>query len=253
MTGEISVWHVLAVAAVTDLATGVGALPFFFVRTMSVRWQAFAYAVAGGMMVSAAVFSLAEQGLGHGGVLLTTAGMFGGALFYWAVARVVGESEWTIGELSAEDSRRSVLMIATMTVHSIPEGVAVGVGYATGQMEFGLLLALAIAIHNVPEGIAISLPLRAQGVSGFRCMLWAILTSVPQPLFAVPAFLLVGLFRPLLPFGLGFAGGAMIFLVAAELLPEALARGSRELTAWGMMVGLTTMLLITASLGLLAS
>ncbi len=107
-------------------------------------------------------------------------------------------------------------------------------------------------MHNIPEGIAISLPLRARGVSPLRCVGYAILSSVPQPLAAVPAFLLVGLFEPLLPFGLGFAGGAMIFLVAAELIPESLENCSRETTAWGVMVGLVLMLVVTAALGLLA-
>jgi zinc transporter ZupT len=82
---------------------------------------------------------------------------------------------------------------------------------------------------------------------------YAILTSVPQPLAAVPAYLLVDFFQPLLPAGLGFAGGAMIFLVAAELLPESLENCSREDAAWGFTIGLTVMLLITSSLGLLAA
>ena len=137
-----------------------------------------------------------------------------------------------------------------MFVHSIPEGIAIGVGYATGELKFGLLLAVAIAFHNVPEGIAISLPLRAKGVSTLRCAGYAIFSSLPQPLAAVPAFLLVWIFQPLLPAGLGFAGGAMIFLVVAELIPESLTQCSREDAAWGVMVGLVVMLFFTSSLGL---
>jgi len=250
---SISVWHVFWVAVLTDLATGLGALPFFFLRTLSARWQSLAYAAAGGMMISAAVFSLAEQGLGRGRVLDTVAGMLAGATFYWLTARWVKQREWTIENLGRQESRQSVLMLGAMFVHSIPEGIAVGVGYATGQIEFGLLLALAIAVHNIPEGIAISLPLRARGVSTFRCMLYAILTSVPQPLAAVPAFLLVDFFQPLLPAGLGFAGGAMIFLVVAEMIPESLKGSSAEESAWGFVAGLVLMLTITASLGLLTA
>ena len=93
----------------------------------------------------------------------------------------------------------------------------------------------------------------AGGVSPSRCLGYAILTSVPQPIAAVPAYLLVDFFQPLLPAALGFAGGAMIFLVAAELMPESLQLSSREETAWGVMIGLMLMLLITAALGLLAS
>jgi zinc transporter ZupT len=246
-------WHVFVAAVVTDLATGLGALPFLFVRTLTVRWQGVAFAVAGGMMISAAVFSLAEQGLGRGRPWETVAGMFAGAAFYWLTAKRIKQHNWTIENLSVADSRQAVLILSTMFVHSIPEGIAIGVGYATGEIEFGLLLALAIAVHNIPEGIAISLPLRAKGVSVARCAGYAVLSSVPQPLAAVPAYLLVDLFQPLLPAGLGFAGGAMIFLVAAELIPDSLERCSREDTAWGVTMGLVLMLVVTASLGLLAT
>lgn len=245
---NVSVWHVFWVALATDLATGLGAIPFFFVRKFSVRWQGIAYSVAGGMMISAAVFSLAEQGLGRGPVWQTVLGLLAGSAFYWWSARLVSRYEWKIEHLDAKDSRQSVLMLSTMFVHSIPEGIAVGVGYATGQIEFGLLLATAIAVHNIPEGIAISLPLRAKGVSALKCAGYAILTSTPQPIAAVPAFLLVDYFQPLLPFGLGFAGGAMMFLVASELLPESLERCSRNELAWGVMVGLAMMLMVTAGL-----
>jgi ZIP family zinc transporter len=247
----VSVWHVFVVALITDLATGLGALPFFFFRTIGKRWQGISYSIASGMMISAAVFSLAEQGLSRGGAWEIVLGMLAGSAFYWGASRFIKQKNWTLGELSAKDSKQAVLVLGAMFIHSIPEGIAIGVGYATGQIEFGLLLAVAIAVHNVPEGIAISLPLRAKGVSPIRCVGYAILTSVPQPLAAVPAFLLVGFFQPLLPAGLGFAGGAMIFLVAAELLPDSLQLCSRDDSAWGVMIGLVLMLLITAGLGVL--
>jgi len=147
--------------------------------------------------------------------------------------------------------RRGILIFIAMFIHSFPEGVAIGVGFATGDFNFGLLIALAISVHNIPEGIAISLPLRAEGDSFFKCALLSVLSSVPQPLAAVPAALAVWLFEPLLAVGLGFAGGAMIYLVVLELIPEALEEGGRSLTAWGVMVGLAGMLLITSLLGLI--
>lgn len=250
---SVSVWHVFWVALATCLATGLGALPFFVVRTFAGRWQGVAYAVSGGMMISAAVFSLAEQGLGRGAAWETVLGLLAGSGFYWWSARLVVGHEWKIESLSVHDSRQSVLMLSTMFVHSIPEGIAVGVGYATGQVEFGLLLAAAIAVHNIPEGIAVSLPLRAKGVSPVKCIGYSILTSVPQPIAAIPAFLLVDYFQPLLPFGLGFAGGAMMFLVASELIPESLERCSRSDLAWGIMAGLALMLFVTAGLATLTA
>ena len=243
------VWHVFWVALLTDLATGVGALPFAFVRSLSRRWQGMMTATAAGMMLSASVFTLTGEALENGGVWPVLAGLLAGAAFFWWTARLVSGAEWRIGTLSAAESRQGVLVILAMFIHSIPEGIAIGVGYATGELRFGVLLAAAIAVHNVPEGMAVAMPLRARGVSVAKCAGYAILTSVPQPLAAVPAFLLVSIFQPLLPFGLGFAGGAMIFLVAFELLPESLECCSREQAAWSLMLGLVLMLSITGMLG----
>jgi len=244
------VWQVFLVALITDLATGLGAVPFAFARTLSKRWEGISCAIAGGMMTSAAVFSLADLGLRRGSVWGIVLGMLAGAAFFWLSARLLEGNAWHVANLNAQDSKRAVLIISTMFVHSIPEGIAIGVGYATADLRFGLLLAIAIAVHNVPEGIAISLPLRAKGVSTLKCAGWAIFTSIPQPVFAVPAFLLVSVFKPLLPFGLGLAGGAMIFIVASELMPESIANCTKFETAWGFVVGLVLMLLLTSGLGL---
>lgn len=244
------VWRVFWVALMTDLATGLGALPFAFVRKLSPPWQGMMTSAAAGMMLSASVFTLTGEALQAGAVPQVLAGLLAGAAFFSATARFVHGAEWRIGTLSADESRQGVLVIVAMFIHSIPEGIAIGVGYATGELQFGLLLAVAIAVHNIPEGLAVAMPLRARDVSVARCAGYAILTSVPQPIAAVPSYLLVSVFKPLLPIGLGFAGGAMIFLVAFELIPESLERCSRSQTAWSLMLGLTAMLWFTASLAL---
>lgn len=112
-----------------------------------------------------------------------------------------------------------------MTLHSFTEGVGVGVSFGGGQ-DLGLFITRAIAVHNIPEGLAISLVLVPRGTSVSRAALWSIFSSLPQPLMAVPAFLFVARFEPLLPVGLGFAGGAMIWLVFSELVPDALEETS---------------------------
>lgn len=244
------VWQVFAVALLTDLATGLGALPFAFVRQPPDRWQGWMISLAAGMMLSASVFTLADKALHEGSAWQVIVGLAAGAVLFTWTSGLVDRHDWRVAALTPAESRRSILMLITMFVHSIPEGVAIGVGYATGELQFGLLLAVAIAVHNIPEGVAVSLPLRAQRVSVAACAGYAVLTSAPQPLAAVPAFLLVSVFQELLPVGLGFAGGAMIFLVASDLLPESLARCSRQETAWGVMVGLIGMLALTSALGL---
>lgn len=237
-------------ALLTALATGLGALPFAFVPRMSPRAQGLAASISGGMMIAASVFVLADEALHRGSVFPVALGMLAGAAFFAVTARRLRGSTWQIGSLTVAESRQGLLILLAMFVHSIPEGVSIGVGYATGELRFGLLLAVAIGVHNVPEGIAVSLPLRTAGMSVAGCAGYAILTSAPQPIMAVPAFLLVSWLKPLLPAGLGFAGGAMIFLVVAELLPDSLERCSREETAWGCTLGLIAMLGVTAAIGL---
>ena len=205
-------------------------------------------------MISASVFSLMQKGISLEHVRPSApyeviAGLFLGALFFWAAERFVEGPILHSGRLGV--SRRGLLVWLAMTIHSIPEGVAIGVGFATGDFQFGLVMALAISIHNIPEGIAVSLPLRAEGASIPKCAVASILSSAPQPIMAVPAALAVWLFQPLLGLGLGFAGGAMIYLVVDELIPTALEQGSRTLISWGVMIGLGLMLLLTTLLDLI--
>ncbi len=244
------VWTVFWVALLTDFATGVGVIPLIWVRTLEPRWHGLGVAATGGMMLSASLFALIGEGLQKGNLFDVIVGLLIGAAFFSVTAKLLARLEWRLGELSAADSRQGILVLVAMFVHSFPEGVAVGVGYATGELQYGLLLAIAIAVHNIPEGLAVALPLRARGVSIWMCFFYAILTSVPQPLAAVPSYLLVSLFKPLLPLGLGFAGGAMIYLVVSELLPESFERCGKAEAAWSFTLGLIGMLWFTGALGL---
>jgi len=242
--------QVFLAALATALATGLGVVPFAFFRNGSGRWPGIATAAASGMMLSASVFALADKALRRGSAAGVIGGMLVGAAFFAWAARLIARRDWHLGARADAGSRQSLLVLATMFVHSIPEGVAIGVGFASGEMRFGFLLALAIAVHNIPEGTAVALPLRANGASLAACGWYAVVSSLPQPVVAVPAFLLISVAQPLLPASLGFAGGAMIFLVVSELLPECLARCSRTEAAWGVTLGLVAMLGFIAAVGL---
>jgi zinc transporter, ZIP family len=128
------------------------------------------------------------------------------------------------------DARKALLIVGVMTMHSFTEGVGVGVSFG-GGIDLGLFITLAIAVHNIPEGLAISLVLVPRGVSWSRAAFWSVFSSLPQPLMAVPAFVFVETFKPLLPYGLGFAAGAMIWMVFSELMPDALEEASPNLVA----------------------
>jgi zinc transporter ZupT len=124
-----------------------------------------------------------------------------------------------------------ILIVTVMTVHSLAEGVAIGTSFG-GGMALATFITVAIAVHNIPEGVAISAVLRSNGVGVARCAGWSIFSSLPQPVMAVPAFLFVEAFAPALPYGIGFAAGAMVFMVLLEILPEAYGKGSaREVGA----------------------
>ena len=243
-------WQVFWIALLTCAATALGALPVVALPRADSRWRGMTAAAAGGMMLSASVFALADKALRRGAALDVIAGMLAGAAFIAWSANLIGRRAWELEGWSRVRSRRPILLVLTLFVHSIPEGVAIGVGYATGEIRFGWLLAVAIAVHNIPEGTAVSLPLRENGASVFRCALYSLLTSVPQPVVAVPAFLLVSVFQPLLAASLGFAGGAMIFLVVAELIPESLRACTPTEVAWSVTLGLIAMLGVISTLGL---
>ncbi len=249
---NIIFWTALT-GILSALATGLGAIPVHFVQNNSKRLRAIASAAAAGMMISASVFSLASEGIAlkdefpFAPYIVILGLLLGGAFFHYTEKHFSDPDAYR-KFIKHGLSRRGLLIFTAMFIHSIPEGIAIGIAFATGNFHFGLIMAIAISVHNIPEGIAISLPLKADGVSTRKCAFLSILTSIPQPIMAVPSVLLAWAFKPILPIGLGFAGGAMIYLVVSELIPDALEEGGNHLTAWGVMVGLCLMLFITTIL-----
>ena len=218
-------------ALLTALATGLGAIPFLFVRTVSERFVAYSEAIAAGLMLGAS-FGLVAEGTAYGSGETLLGGLLGVG-FILVAQRILGDrdgQELVFEAARGDGAKRMLLMVVVMTVHSFAEGVAVGVSFG-GGVTLGAVITIAIAVHNIPEGVAISAVLRPEGVSASRCALWSIFSSLPQPLMAVPAFLFVETFRVALPYGLGFAAGAMVFMVLVELLPEAYKHGDRAQVA----------------------
>jgi len=208
---EISLLIVIAAAFVTAIMTGVGALPFLFVKKLSERTVGWANAAAAGLMLAAS-HSLIAEGVALD-VILTLAGVLIGLAAIVLANRLLSRS----GEVGGGGA---LLILGIMTAHSFAEGVGVGVSFA-GTEGLGVFITTAIAFHNVPEGLAIALVLVPRGTPVWKAALWAIFTSLPQPLMAAPSYLFVEIFRPFLPLGLGLAAGAMIWMVFSELFPEA--------------------------------
>ncbi len=224
----------------TALATGLGALPFALVKEVSPRLTSSANALASGLMLGAC-FSLVAEGTHHG-VWQTIAGANLGVLFIFATNRFLERHELEFARVRGAGARRMILIIVVMTVHSFSEGVAVGAAFA-GGMRLAAFITLAIAVHNVPEGLAITAVLRTRGTGILACAGWSVFSSLPQPLMAVPAFLFVDAFRPALPYSIGFAAGAMVYMVFVELLPEAYEHSGRVRVGLGVSLALVGMLL----------
>ncbi|MEZ4423880.1 MAG: ZIP family metal transporter [Gemmatimonadota bacterium] len=230
---------VFLLALVTALATGLGALPFLFLRTISAQVVAYSNAVAAGLMLGAS-FGLLAEGSEYGAVQ-AVAGANLGVLFVLVFSRLLEGHDVEFGRVQGLGARKMLLIVAVMTVHSVSEGVAVGASFAGGA-ALATLITIAIAVHNIPEGLAISAVLRPQGQSVLACAGWSVFSSLPQPLMAVPAFLFVEAFRPALPYAMGFAGGAMVLMVLYELLPEAYEDGRRA--SIGLVVSVTLFAMI---------
>jgi len=260
-----NVVFVFLAGLVTALATGLGAIPFFLVEEVSDRWNVALWGLASGIMVSASMFGLIFEGLSAAdSPLEIIPGLIAGVVLVVVAHEVIESYEVSPRQYEEADFRKLLLILGVLTVHSFPEGVAVGVSFADLGLQqaagttfavFGVAVPLlavfmtvAISIHNVPEGVAISIPLRTLDVSEWKMVWWAVFSSLPQPIGAVIAFLFVRIAREFLPVGFGFAAGAMIYLVVTEFVPEALEIGAdlpgggrRELVA-GVVVGVLAML-----------
>ena len=235
-----SILTVFFYASLTALATGLGALPFLFFRKVSRKWLGYSNAVAGGLMLTAS-FTLVFEGL-HYGLWKTVFGILLGLVFILFSDSWLGKQDGlSISNLKGADARKAILIIGVMTVHSFTEGVGVGVSFG-GDAGLGIFITAAIAIHNIPEGLAISLVLIPRGMRVFTTALYCIFSSLPQPVMAVPSYLFVESFRPVLPVGLGFAAGAMIWMVFSEIIPEANEQASTKRI--GVIIAISVVIMI---------
>ena len=244
----------LVAGLIASFACGLGALPLAFRRIDPERHTGIAYAMAGGLMFAASVYNLILPGLTLSSTDVTLkdalpviAGILMGAGFLGYTDRFLSPERLAQRSWKRWGTKAQILIFVAMAVHSIPEGVAVGVGYASEEIysnNLGNYIALAIAIHNIPEGLAVAVPMRAAGASLNRCFWAAFLTSLPQPIAAVPAGIASWFFQPLMPILMGFAAGAMIFLILLELIPEALTSETPTNIAWAFTIGFCGMLAI---------
>ena len=238
---------VFIAALITALATGLGALPLLAMRKVSVRNLAIGNALASGLML-AATFQLVSEGFEFSAPR-TLLGLLLGLGGIWLAKRYLDSRDGvSIGDVNGADALKILLIMGIMTVHSAAEGIGVGVAYGGGR-ELGDFITIAIALHNVPEGLAIALVMVPRGTSVGKAAWWSILSSAPQPLLAVPAFLFVLTFTPFLPIGLGLAAGAMLWMIFSELLPEVGEDVDHAMIGVVVTLAFTLMMALTLVLG----
>lgn len=233
----------------TAFATGLGALPVSRLGERAEQLRPALWGLTVGVMTVASIVGLLLPALDEGSADSVGAGLATGIVFLLVSRRLVKSRDVHVGRLRGAGVRRSVLVFAVLLVHSLPEGFAIGTAYASDTEGLGLFVILAIALQNIPEGTSVAIPMEASGFSARQQFWAAVATSVPQPVGALIAFALVKEIEGLLPFSFAFAAGAMLALVAVELVPQAFRRGSLPLAVAGTLVGALLVVGLAAALG----
>ncbi len=259
---------VLALVATmfTWFVTALGASMVFFFKTINKKVLNSMLGFAAGVMIAASFWSLLKPAIEmteeQGGISWVPAvvGFLSGGLFLFLIDKILPHLHLGLSIDKAEGIKtslqRSVLLVLAITLHNIPEGLAVGVAFGAlasnpdlGILSGAIVLAIGIGLQNFPEGAAVSIPLRREGLSRFKSFNYGQLSGVVEPIAGVLGAYLVLTISPLLPYALSFAAGAMIFVVIEELIPESQMGNETDLSTIGAMLGFATMMFLDVALG----
>ncbi len=238
----------LLAASATALATGLGAVPVFLLGSRSSRLKPALLGFAAGVMGVAAVVGLLLPASEEGSVIEVVVGLATGILFLALARRWLRPDMGFMGR-HGSGARTSALVFLVLFVHSLPEGFAVGTAFASDRAGLSLFVILAIAVQNVPEGTSVAIPMQEAGFGPARQFWAAVGTSAPQPLGALIAYLAVEEVSGLLPVSFAFAAGAMLALIAVEMLPRAYAGPRPVEPSGGLCLGAALMLGLSYALG----
>lgn len=260
------VWQALIATGFTWLLTALGAGLVFFFKSISRKVLDSMLGFAAGVMIAASFWSLLapaiemSEALGHIPWLPPIIGFLCGGFFLKAADAVIPHVHHGMPLDQAEGVKtnwgRSVLLVAAITLHNIPEGLAIGVafgavsaGFPSASLMGAVALAFGIGIQNFPEGAAVSIPLRREGLSRLKSFWYGQLSGLVEPVAGVIGAVAVYSARPLLPYALSFAAGAMIYVVVEELIPEAQSSGNSDYATIGTILGFAVMMLLDVALG----
>lgn len=250
----------------TWAVTALGAALVFFFKTINQKILNSMLGFASGVMIAASFWSLLNPAIdmsidmGVSPLIPAITGFLGGGLFLFLVDRLLPHLHLGLENSQAEGIKtswqRSTLLVTAITLHNVPEGLAVGVAFGAlgiigspSSLGAAMALAIGIGIQNFPEGAAVSIPLRREGMSRRKSFLYGQASGIVEPIAGVLGALLVISIQPILPYALSFAAGAMIYVVVEELIPEAQQNGSSDFSTIGAMIGFTVMMFLDVALG----
>lgn len=260
-TKEIKRLCFVEIVALTALGVGgatiIGALIGFMFKKISHSFSDIILSFAAGVMLAAAVLGLVIPSLEYGGdygIIITVLGIFAGAVALNFADKLVPHLHKMSG-VDIEDHERNdrvdkvLLFVLAIAIHNLPEGIAAGVGFGTGDVVNALLIAGGIALQNIPEGMVIIAPMLAAGISPGKTFLYAAMTGVIEIIGTFIGYFAVNIATAILPFALAFAGGTMLYVISDEMIPETHAHGSERGATYSLLVGFCLMLIFDVLLG----
>lgn len=239
-------------------ATVIGAVLGFVFKKMSHKFSDIVLSFAAGVMLSAAVIGLIVPSLEYGGKFklpVTVAGVFCGAIAINLIDKLVPHLHRLTGvdaESHPENQKKLnkiLLFVIAIAIHNLPEGIAAGVGFGTGNVNDAIMIAAGIALQNIPEGMVIIAPMLAAGMSHGRTFIAAAMTGVIEVVGTLLGYFAVSLSNAVLPFALAFAGGTMIYVISDEMIPETHAHGNESGATFSLLAGFCLMLTFDVLLG----
>ena len=230
-------------------ATVFGSLLGFAFKKISHRFSDIVLSFAAGIMLAAAVLGLIVPSLEYGGkfgILITVAGIFAGAVGLNLIDKLVPHLHKLMGpdieSHNNADLNKVLLFVLAIGIHNLPEGIAAGVGFGSGDTGQALLIAGGIALQNIPEGMVIIAPMLAAGVSKRKTLVCALITGLVEVAGTLIGYFAVSIATVILPFALAFAGGTMLYVISDEMIPETHAHGSERGATYALLVGFCVML-----------
>ncbi len=238
-------------------ATVIGSLIGFIFKKISHKFSDVVLSFAAGIMLAAAVLGLILPSVEYGGewgLLVTTAGMFVGAAFLTVIDKVVPHIHKLVASENetsdqSENLKRVLLFVTAVAIHNLPEGLAAGVGFGSGDTTQALFIAGGIALQNIPEGMVIIGPMLAAGVSPRKTFICAMITGLVEVVGTLIGYFAVSVANFILPFALAFAGGTMLYIISDDIIPETHAHGHHRGATYALLIGFCMMLATDTLLG----